>query len=172
MHWIGYVLRDLIPLPDRSGMHNSGSEYLLPGVICVSNQNDPWALAEMLVHEATHQYLYILNRLGPLDDGTDQTLYFSPIRNMGRPIHFIVVAYHAFGNVLLFYRTVRDAISADREAGARIHRRVEELDPQLAGLEHALQTTKALTPLGRALWEPLYEEVHRSSAHAGASGRI
>jgi HEXXH motif-containing protein len=159
--WISYVLRNLIPLPAKPGMLNSGSDQLCPGVICISNQDHRCNLAEMLVHETTHQYLYILNRLGPLDDGTDQTLYFSPFRNTGRPIFFIVLAYHAFGNVLLFYRTAQaHGLSAD-EPGLHIDQRLQQLEQQLETLEQALQTTTALTPLGRALWEPLYEEIHR-----------
>lgn len=159
--WISYVLRDLIPLPAKPGMLNSGSDQFCPGVICISNQNHRCNLAEMLVHEATHHYLYILQRLWPLDDGTDQTLYFSPFRNTGRPIFFIVLAYHAFGNVLLFYRTARaHGLSAD-EPGVHIDLRLQQLEQQLETLEKALQTTTALTPLGRALWEPLYEQIHR-----------
>lgn len=159
--WVSGVLRDLIPLPQaKPGMVNSGSDRFSPGVICISNQNDRWVLAETLVHEATHHYLYILERLGPLEDGTDQTLYFSPFRNMGRPIYFILLAYHAFANVFLFYRTARTHGLGPNEPGARVDQRLQKLEKQLGELDQALQTTTALTPLGRALWEPLHERIH------------
>jgi HEXXH motif-containing protein len=138
-------------------MLNSGSERFSPGVIYISNQHHRCPLAEMLVHEATHQYAYILTRLGPLDDGTDQTLYYSPIRNAGRPIRFIVLAYHAFANVLLFYRMARAHGLPDEEV---LINGDAPLESHLETLEQALQRTSALTCFGRALWEPLYEQIH------------
>jgi HEXXH motif-containing protein len=158
--WVNQVVRNLVPLPERPGMQNSASGNLSPGVIAVSNQPSRCVLAEMLVHEATHHYLYILKRLGPIDDGTDETLYFSPFRNMGRPILYIVFAYHAFGNLLLFFRMLRERGLPADEPGSNIDEQIAKLEPQLKTLEVALQTTKALTPLGRALWEPLYERIH------------
>jgi HEXXH motif-containing protein len=160
--WVGRVLRDLIPLRARPRTFNSGSERFSPGVICVSDQCFRWPLAEMLVHEATHQYLHLVNRLGPLDDGSDPQLYFSPFRQKDRPIFYIVVAYHAFANVLLFYRTARSrglvpeqVITTDTFA-----RREDTLARQLAEIEGPLSRCTALTPLGRALWEPLRDAVH------------
>ncbi len=154
--WVSRVLRDLIPLRARSGIFSSGSIDLSPGVICVSNQEHPWALADVLVHEATHQYLYIARRLGRMDDGTDDTLYFSPFRNTGRPIYNILITYHAFANVLLFYRTaLTHGLPADQISALSLEERVEELELKLQPLEHALQSTKSLTPLGLALWESL-----------------
>jgi HEXXH motif-containing protein len=98
--------------------------------------------------------------LGPLDDGTDQTLYFSPFRNTHRPVYFIIVAYHAFANVFLFLRTARAHGLSAHEHGGRTQEQLEQLRERLETLEHALQTTTAITPLGRSLWEPLYEEIH------------
>jgi HEXXH motif-containing protein len=158
--WVGRVIKILIPLPETPGMLNSASCNFAPGAITISNQPDRSAIAEMLVHEATHQYLYILKRLGPIDDGTDKALYFSPFRNMGRPILFIVFAYHAFGNVLLFYRMARSRGLPDNETGLDLDRKILQLEQQLGELEKALKSTKALTQLGRALWEPLHERLH------------
>jgi hypothetical protein len=158
--WVSGVLRDLIPLPQaKPGMVNSGSDRFSPGVICVSNQHDRWVLAETLVHEATHHYLYILERLGPFEDGTDQTLYFSPFRNMGRPIYFILLAYHAFANVFLFYRMAWTHGLGPNDPRVRVDQRLQKLGKQLEIMEQALQATTALTPLGRALWEPLHERI-------------
>jgi hypothetical protein len=156
--WVGEVIKDLIPLPPRPGILHSASGKLAPGIISVTNQDLRCALAEQLVHEATHQHLYLLTRLGPMDDGSDETLYFSPFRNMGRPVFYILFAYHAFANVLLFYRTARANGMSDGEPGITDQ---DKLKADLLTLEEALETTKALTPLGRALWEPLREMVHQ-----------
>jgi|SRR5208337_4454286 len=162
--WVGKVIRELVPLRARSGIFKSGSIDLSPGVICVSNsvsnQEFPWALAEVLVHEATHQYLYIARRLGRMDDGSDNTLYFSPFRNTGRPIYNILITYHAFANVVLFYRTaLAHGLSADAISALAVQKRVKELEQKLQPLEQGLQSTTSLTPLGLALWEPLRDEL-------------
>jgi hypothetical protein len=150
--WVSHVVKDLIPLPMRDGVLNSSSDNFAPGVISVTNQDLRCTLAEQLVHEATHHYLYILMRMGPMDDGSDDTLYYSPFRNMGRPILYILFAYHAFANVLLFYRmALANGLPSD-ELGMSDLRKLEA---DLRTIETSLQTTKALTPLGRALWEPL-----------------
>jgi hypothetical protein len=162
--WVSKVIRELVPLRARSGIFKSGSIDLSPGVICVSNsvssQEYPWALAEVLVHEATHQYLYIARRLGRMDDGNDDTLYFSPFRNTGRPIYNILITYHAFANVVLFYRrALAHGLSADEIPTTIVQKRLKELEQKLQPLEQALQSTASLTPLGLALWEPLRDEL-------------
>jgi HEXXH motif-containing protein len=154
--WVSESIKGLIPLPPRPNVLHSASGNLAPGLISVTNQPLRCALAEQLVHEATHQHLYILKRLGPLEDGTDETLYYSPFRKMGRPIFYILFAYHAFANVLLFYRMARRNGLPDDEPGVTSARTLEE---DLQSVEEALMTTKALTPLGRALWEPLHERL-------------
>jgi HEXXH motif-containing protein len=79
---------------------------------------------------------------------------------MGRPILYIVFAYHAFGNVLLFYRMASTRGLTINEPGVDIDLQMESLENQLRQLEEALQTTKALTAIGKGLWEPLYELIH------------
>ena len=91
-----------------------------------------------------------------MDDGKDDTLYFSPFRNTGRPIYNILITYHAFANVVLFYRTaLAHGLSADETSALAVQERVKELEEKLQPLEQALQATTSLTPLGLALWEPL-----------------
>lgn len=164
--WVDRVLRDLIPLQARPGTFNSGSDRFTPGAICISNQDYKWPLAEMLVHECTHQYLNILMRLEAIDDGSDEDLHYSPFRNKDRPLAFIVIAYHAFANVLLFYRAARArGMLPDPIAGSdAFANREETLDRQLRQIEPVLAGTSALTPIGRALWEPLYEQVRAEAA--------
>jgi HEXXH motif-containing protein len=159
--WVNQVVRCIVPLAERTGTLNSSSGNLAPGVITVSNQSNPYILAEMLVHEGTHQYLYIIKRLGPIDDGTDETLYFSPFRNMGRPILYIVFAYHAFANVLLFYRMLRAAGVTQAASGVDLDLQIKKLEEQLLTIEEALRSTRALTAIGRALWLPLAREIRK-----------
>lgn len=151
--WVDRVLRYVIPLRGVNSMIRSGSSYDQPGLVQMTVEAKPVAIAEMLVHESSHQYYQILCRLGAVDDGSDSRLYYSPVKQTGRPISYILLAYHAFSNVLLFYRKCHDADTGycqENEAAVR---------SQLLQLEPALRDTPSLTPIGRALWEPLSSRI-------------
>ena len=130
----------------------SSSFELHPGVVALSHASPAIALADALVHEASHQHFYILGQLGPVHDGSDIQLYYSPARGADRPIDKILLAYHAFGNVLLFSRHCRSRGVGDLEMCESQERSYEAC---LTTLQRPLETTRALTPLGRALFEPL-----------------
>ncbi|HSO34995.1 MAG TPA: HEXXH motif-containing putative peptide modification protein [Labilithrix sp.] len=152
--WVHRAVHSLLPVAARPGTTTSSSFELHPGVVALSHESPAIAMADALVHEASHQHFYILGQLGPVDDGSDRTLYFSPARRADRPIDKILLAYHAFANVLLFYRQCRSngVSGGDAELCERQERDYEAC---LATLQRPLETTRALTPLGRALFEPL-----------------
>jgi hypothetical protein len=157
--WVSRVVRFVVPWRAEPGQHPSGSSStnLAPGVVGIGNHEHPISLADSLVHEATHNYYYMAKRLGGVDDGTDQALYFNPFLERRRPIDRILLAYHAFGNVLLFCRAANENGLLDDEY---ISVRERQLEAHLGVLEEALQSTRALTSLGHALWEPIYEQLH------------
>jgi HEXXH motif-containing protein len=149
--WITAVLRHLVLTDPGPGLMESGSSRRLPGFVHVAH-GDPLRLAEMLVHELSHQYYYIGTRLGPVDDGTDDTLYWSPVKQTGRPIANILLAYHAFGNVALLMRELRDGSAQPRE---RIVENLASVTDDLGPLQEALESTNSLTEVGIGLYEPL-----------------
>lgn len=155
--WVDRVVRGIVPLRPETSLIRSGSQFERPGIIEMSVVPDAAAVAEMLVHEASHQYFQILCRMGDVDDGSDTNLYYSPTKEMDRPIRYILLAYHAFANVLLFYRS---CISSGAPDGGYCARNEAALRPQLAQLETALRRTKGLTPFGRALWKPLAARIN------------
>jgi len=108
-------------------------------------------VAEMLVHEACHQYFYLVRRLGPVHDLADTQLYYSPAVDRERRLDRIVMAYHAFANVLCFYRTAMGSGMED-EVCARVE---SELQDDVVLMERTLVGNPALTALGAALVEPL-----------------
>lgn len=154
--WVERVIRHLVPLRFDKSCMRSGSHADQPGVIHISYDERAIVLAEMLVHEATHQYMHLLCRLGDIDDGTDTKLYYSPVRRTDRPLSAIVVAYHAFANVLLFYRLCQQSGAPDEGYCA-----AEEIKliSQLRELEQVLKRADALTDIGRALCDPLMERI-------------
>jgi HEXXH motif-containing protein len=150
--WIDKVMRYLIPLQPTGLAVTSGSEYAQPGVIHISMGDCPVVIAEVFVHECTHHYMHILERLGPLCDAADTNLYYSPVKKTGRPLSGILTAFHAFMNVFLFYRLLQENGASSSE-----YCRIEEakLIPQLMQLEATLSATTSLTEAGSALFQPL-----------------
>ena len=149
------VLRSVIPL-QQVGDVRSGSVGDRFGIIYLSLGLNAVTMAESLVHEASHQYLNVLCRLGPVDDGTDTRLYYSPAMRTDRPLGRILVAYHAFANMLLFYRLC----GAHRMPDDGYRAREAELVSQVEQLERPLRTNDALTDIGRGLRDPLMERLH------------
>lgn len=155
LQWILRVLRYVIPLHETDDIQ-SGSAADEFGLISVSVGLKAATLAESFVHEASHQYLNLLCRLGPIDDGTDTDLYYSPVMRSERPLGRIVVAYHAFANILLLYRLFRANSIADDYCA----RREAELVSYVEQLESPLRSNQALTSIGRGLCNPLIERLH------------
>jgi HEXXH motif-containing protein len=158
LEWIERVTRHVLPLRDVGPNLTSSSAAWRPGVLYLTNRADPAALAEMLVHEGTHQYMYVLRLLGPFDDGSDRRRYHSPVTGRMRSLERMVLAYHAIANIVLFYRSCPAASPLRPGESERSFVR------SLAAYERALVTNPALTPIGRALSEPLYERLHASDA--------
>jgi HEXXH motif-containing protein len=149
--WIADLLRQIVFTDPGANQMESGSCRSLPGFVHVAH-NGPIQLAEMLVHELSHQHYYLATRLGPVDDGSDTGLYWSPVKRAERPIAAILIAYHAFANILLMLREAGAARPAESEAWAANE---AEIIDQLLTLERPLRATRALTELGRGLFEPL-----------------
>lgn len=149
--WVMHLLRKVVPLAPKPGQWNSGGDNYQWGLIYSSAMGDALPIAETVIHEITHQYLFLATRLGPIDDGTETRLFYSPVRGIPRPIEFIVIAYHAFANVYLFY----DELARCGVEEARSREQLTTLLPQLRTLEEAIDATSALTSIGVALCQPL-----------------
>jgi HEXXH motif-containing protein len=161
LRWVGWALRDAVVLPAEPGSQRSGASADWPGLIWLSAAHDPAALAEPLVHEATHQYLHLASRVGPVDDGSDQATYWSPLRGGERQLPRLLAAYHAFGNVAL---VLRGLVEAGEDQRGRAADRLAALLPALRTTEGQLWRHPALTPSGRALLDPLLARLATLSA--------
>lgn len=152
--WVRQVLRGVAPCrPEAAFRAVSGSNEHLPGIIHASHPLGRFDLAEILLHEAAHQYFYLLERLGPLDDGSDGQLYWSPPIRKARPLSRILMAFHALANVRLFYERCR---GTGAEAEAYLSRNLASMDEAVAALGSPLHGNPALTGLGRAVYDPLH----------------
>lgn len=117
--WATRLLRQIVPWRAGRNMLNSGSTATSPGVVSLSIGQRAAETAQMMVHEAAHQHMYLLCRLGLLDDGSDRRLHYSPVRRMKRPIGAIIVAYHAAGNEVLFSGAASRVGLPSRSSGSK-----------------------------------------------------
>ena len=156
VNWIGSVVPCLAPFDSPN--QSSGSHPSFPGLVVMSNDPRPAAIAEMLVHEASHQYFYLVALLGPVDDGSDAAEYYSPLVGRARPIDKLLLSFHALANMALLLRACMASRNIDDADYCR--RRLAVITAQAQTAEDALRKTASLTRLGKALWEPLAEILH------------
>jgi hypothetical protein len=146
--WVENVIRYVLPRDGSDGMMRSASSMDWPGVISASFPCGPAALAEVLVHEASHQHLNIVRRLGPTENGDDHSLYHSPLKGVPRPIQAILVGFHAVANMCLFYR---DCLDSRIEDGGYCEANLRRHCEDALCLSAHLQASNGLTEIGRAI---------------------
>jgi len=151
--WVVRIIRRVAVLHFERNVLHSGNHEHQYGTIHISDNSRVLSLAEMLIHEASHQYFELLNKLGPTVDPAHTELYYSPVKQCDRPLHKILLAYHAFANVMLFYRGVAECGLAD-SSSAKFQ---IVLNDELRQLEQPLLDNDAILPIGRALVGPLIE---------------
>lgn len=155
--WVARVLRQVVIV--QAGPHKyllSGSDEGMFAVVYISDSPDILSLAEMLVHEASHQYFYLVTRLGPPHDPSSEQMFYSPFVNSMRHLDRILMAYHAFGNVYVFYRSY---LGLDEEAREVCLKRMGRTLEDLKSVEGHIRDSSELTPIGSALAEPLLREL-------------
>jgi HEXXH motif-containing protein len=150
--WVGRAVRNVILLAPTGPSIESGSVEDYLGLVHISASEQTAPFAELLVHEASHQHFNLLTKLGPVEDGSDSRTYWSPPVKTHRHLDRIAVGYHAFANVLCFYREAIERCPGDR---AFLQACAERLIPDLVELEGPLRDNPALTLIGRQLCQPL-----------------
>jgi HEXXH motif-containing protein len=153
------VLRRLIVVAAPQAGIMSGNLHGYYSMFYISDCHDPLVVGEMLVHEASHQYFHSIEALEDVADQTDPTTYYSPFVRRQRTIDRLLLAYHAFANVYLYYRECSASQDLHKQANAGLRIVYDDLSV----VEDTLMTSDKLTPTGRALIEPLYREIHRGN---------
>jgi HEXXH motif-containing protein len=155
--WVRRVFRAVIPLISPRGVTMSSSDATAPGVIRMSLDHDPITIGELLIHESAHLYFHLLEHGGPVINGADPALYWSPFRRAERPIRNLLLAYHAFVNVVLYYRSLEGVREANRVAIRAVSETIEQ---HLAQIDGPLECSHGLTPRGRFVWSALHQELN------------
>ena len=158
--WIERVLHGVVVCPQQETYRLvSGSWEDVPGFVHMSSPHGGVDIAEVLVHECAHQYFYMLQRVGPVDDGSDAQLYWSPPIRKKRPLSRILMAYHALANVQLLYEAVANNAANSALSIKYVKANEPDLQAAIRALDEPLRGNMALTALGRGLYEPLAERV-------------
>ena len=128
------------------------------GVVYVSSPCRGIRLAETLIHEASHQYFFLGLRELSYCSLNDDVLYYSPFNKLDRPIERILLAYHAFANVLLFYRSVLERTENEplREFA---HATIKDLEGQLPTIGKYIERSPGMLQTGRLLYQTLADRV-------------
>lgn len=158
--WVEDALSAVVPLRPYDETHTqSYSVQGLNGTVFASFPTPALKMAELLVHETSHQYYHYGQLQTLFSNGMDETLYWSPYVQKGRPIDRILLSFHAFANIVLFYRNCLSAgMTEDRDlAEYEIAFNLNHLGP----MSQHLQSSRGLTPAGRSLFEPLRDELFR-----------
>jgi HEXXH motif-containing protein len=155
--WIARVLRSIVLVESgERGFLRSGSDKTSLGCVYISNNKDLASIGEMLIHEATHNYFYLLTQMGgPVTGGSDG-LYYSPFVHSMRPLDRILLAYHAFANVYLYYTEYEPIAPDPADISIRRARVLKDLDTIVV---HIKDNMASLTRVGLALVEPLIRHV-------------
>lgn len=149
--WISEVALDLSPVDGRDGRLRSATHPSSPGRIAATFHGVPGMLAELLVHESSHLFFHLANELDPLEDGSDDALYWSPAKKAPRPIGKILLAFHAWANITSLFEA---AIAKGLDHDGHATRSLAVLREDMAAMAEPLRTSRALTEHGRALVAP------------------
>lgn len=157
LDWVQDALAAVVPLRPPENMYQSFSLMGVNATVFACFPIPPLKLAELLVHETSHQYYHVAQVRTSFSNGSDQSLYYSPFVQKARPIERILIGFHAFANIALFYRS-------SLAAGLHDDRRLAELElasnlQQLEPMVKDLEATTDLTPAARGVFEPLKEEL-------------
>lgn len=154
LDWIKPLFRGMATTPLLSdGMRQSGSYVDHPGVFNCGFPTPPEALAEVIVHEMSHQYLMLLSAVVPLVNATMGEVYYSSLKGRVRTLDRVLLAYHACANMSLFWL---DLIAREGQTEPRD----EQLSIMLGHtceLADVLEQSKGLTEAGRLLFETQVE---------------
>jgi HEXXH motif-containing protein len=150
LDWIADGVHTIVPVEPPPGVSVSGSRQNVDGVVVIGLPVDSVSLGELLVHEASHQMLHLVEAAAAISNGYDEHQYFSPFARAERDIRRMLVGFHAFANIALYYLRVGGHIAEKWHA---------QWFPALETCHRALVTSPGLTPHGRALFEPVASSI-------------
>ena len=154
--WVKDILRWLVPIypPEAStgATSRAFSMYGVPSIVHMSFPNNPLKIADLLVHECSHQYYHVAEDWFRLSNDQDKELYYSDYVKKDRPIDRILIAFHAFANVSRFYI---ECLRNDAPFKEKAMQELGRHERWLSDFKEHLHATPGLTKAGHNVWRPL-----------------
>lgn len=158
---MGFLLQTITPLQALHPGLPSSSNSAMTGAIWYTATEEPTLLAEMLIHEHSHNKLFLMQDIDPLLDpachgtGWEDCSYYSPWRDDPRPLNGIFHGYVVFSEAALFWaRRLKQCPDENLSL-----RRFGMLVRQLQHARAVLEAHGAFTPPGAELMRLLGERL-------------
>jgi HEXXH motif-containing protein len=154
------LLRSIVPMQRTSRGVPSASTNAVVGAVCITDHDEVAVLAEQIVHEASHGFLFLLQEHDPLldpavhGDGWDSDACYSPWRDDPRPLAGLLHGALVFSRVACMHAAMLGKSDVSRA-------RLQALVPQLEIADELLSIRARWTPLGQRMKNGL----HRLLAH-------
>lgn len=151
LQWVQPLFRGMGPGPLVDGnTRQSGSFSWHPGLFsCGFPLSTPY-LAEVIVHEMSHQHFMLADAVVPLiQKGRNEEIYFSTFKGKHRNLEKILLTFHACANMVLFWH---DFITRSGDREPRNREQMELMLFHTRGLVKILDTTTDLTEAGTGMY--------------------
>ncbi len=102
---IGMIIKYMLVLQSQGDSHGSMSPQNVTGTIFLPDTKDYTLIAECLVHEGLHNYLYRLEHCQPIFSKNEGVVekYYSPWKDFARPLTMLIHGAFVFTGVIIFY---------------------------------------------------------------------
>lgn len=153
--WVRPLFRGIGPGPlVDDNIRQSGSFSWHPGVFsCGFPLSTPF-LAEVIVHEMSHQHYMLADSVVPLvKPGRNEEIYYSSFKGKNRNIEKILLTFHAVANMLLFWH---DFIHNLGDTDPANQKQMQLMRRHGVGLVQILLTTDDLTEAGAGMFAEQY----------------
>lgn len=150
--WIRQLFRGVASTPlGYDDMRQSGSYLAHAGVFNCGFPGAPPSLAEVIVHEVSHQNFLLLNSLYQLCDDSVDGLLYSSLKRKQRPLSRVLFAYHAAANMAIFWSD----LSKKRRLDDYYLREQQEMNDHAVDLYRTVKSAKGLTQHGALFFNAL-----------------
>lgn len=158
LRWVRPLFRGVAATPlTYDDMRQSGSYTAHPGVFNCGFPGGPESVAEVIVHEVSHQNFLLLSAVFPLARDHEDEKFFSSLKGKERPLTRVLLAYHAAANMALFWHDLSRHMTLDDYYLAEQDEMNKHADSLAAELARARGLTEAGELLFRAQDELLKE---------------
>lgn len=166
-HYFKEVPNYFVPLKGPEGTLPSSSNSSVDTMFWYSSTNQPLLMAEMIIHELSHQRLFRLQDMDPLLDpsmhgsGWENCEIYSPWRDDPRPVNGVFHGFVVFGEAARFWMSLIVQATLNETELDISKRRMAMLALQLS---HARQSLKSceFTRLGKSVFNYYAQELDGS----------